>query len=123
MVKFRKIIVATVGIILVIAGILILVVQWFNWDRYRDDIAIWISSLTSQEVSIDGLIEIKLLPSPRVILTRVSVHDPEDELDEQYLHIGSVTARFDLINIFCFGYSLTLGALGLYLFNITQWYG
>ena len=100
MVKFRKIIVATVGIILVIAGILILVVQWFNWDRYRDDIAIWISSLTSQEVSIDGLIEIKLLPSPRVILTGVSVRDSEDELDEQYVHIGSVTARFDLINIF-----------------------
>ena len=77
MVKFRNIIGSIAAIVFITAGLLIAFVQWFNWDRYSDDIAVWVGSLTNQEIAIDGPVEVDLLATPRATITEISARDHE----------------------------------------------
>ena len=44
--NLRNIVLVSGGAVLVTVAILIAVIQWFNWDRYRGDAARWIGSST-----------------------------------------------------------------------------
>ena len=56
--NLRNIVLVSGAAVLVTVAILIAVIQWFDWDRYRGDAARWIGSITARPVSIDGAIDV-----------------------------------------------------------------
>jgi hypothetical protein len=80
--------------------ILILAIQWFNWDRYRGDVASWIGSVMNRTVTIDAAIDFKLFPSPRVYLSGVSIGNAEGNFTGQFLYVESAHAKFSLLPLF-----------------------
>ena len=100
MLNFRNIVLVSGGAVLVTVAILIAVIQWFNWDRYRGDAARWIGSVTARPVSIDGPIDVKLFPSPRLYLAGISIGNPEGDFTGQFVHVESAYARLNLTALF-----------------------
>ena len=100
MLNFRNIVLVSGVAVLVTVAILIAVIQWFNWDRYRGDAARWIGSVTARPVSIDGPIDVKLFPSPRLYLAGISIGNPEGDFTGQFVHVESVYARLNLTALF-----------------------
>ena len=81
--NLRNIVLASGGVILVTVAIIIAVIQWLNWDRYRSDAAHWIESVTARPVSIDGLMDVKLFPSPHLYLAGVSIGNSDDNFTDE----------------------------------------
>ena len=100
MLNFRNIVLVSGVAVVVTVAILIAVIQWFNWDRYRGDAARWIGSVTARPVSIDGPIDVKLFPSPRLYLAGISIGNPEGDFTGQFFHVESAFARLNLTALF-----------------------
>ena len=98
--NLRNIVLVSSGAVLLTVAILIAVIQWFNWDRYRDDAARWIGSVTARPVSIDGPIDVKLLPFPRLYLAGISIGNPEGNFTGQFFYIEGAYARLNLTALF-----------------------
>ena len=98
--NLRNIVLVSGGAVLLTVAILIAVIQWFNWDHYRDDAARWIGSVTARPVSIDGPIDVKLLPFPRLYLAGISIGNPEGNFTGQFFYIEGAYARLNLTALF-----------------------
>ena len=96
----RNIVLVSGSAVLVTVTALIVVIQWFNWDRYRDDAARWIGSVTARPVSIDGSIDVKLLPFPRLYLAGISIGNPAGDFTGQFVYIEGAYARLNLTALF-----------------------
>jgi len=84
-------------VVLLVGGILIAIAHFLDWGRYRDNVEKGVSSLVSQNISIDGEIILKIFPKPNFKLTEVTIYSGEG-FDKPLLYAGSITASFDLTN-------------------------
>ena len=96
----RNIVLVSGGAVLVTVAILIVVIQWFDWNRYRGDAARWIGSVTARPVSIDGPIDVKLFPSPHLYLAGISIGNPEGDFTGRFFQVESAYARLSLSALF-----------------------
>ncbi len=85
-------------VVLLLGGILISIVQFLDWGDYRDNIEEGIGAFISHTISIDGEISLKIFPKPNFKLTEVTIYSGEG-FDKPLLHVGSITANFDLTNL------------------------
>ena len=91
---------ASISAVLVAVVILIAVIHWFNWERYRSEIADWIGSSIARTVSIDGNVDVKLLPYLHFSLSGVSISNTERDSTGPLLYVENVNAKLNFVALF-----------------------
>ena len=59
----------------------VLALQYFNWDSYRDRVAVWLGSVIEREVSISDRLDFQLWPTTRLSVGGLRVSSPEGVSD------------------------------------------
>ena len=59
----KHLILSAVGLLVVLLILPVLTLQYFNWDSYRDRVAVWVGSVIEREVSISDRLDFRLWPS------------------------------------------------------------
>lgn len=71
--SIKKISFISIGGLAVVAGLLLVVPNFINWNNYRDTIKSGLSTITGRDVTIEGEINFKLLPSPALTASGVTI--------------------------------------------------
>ena len=75
-----------IGVLLVIALFTALIGPYFvDWSQYRADIEKYGREITGRDVSVDGVIDISLLPLPNISLGNVSVANAQGAHADKFL--------------------------------------
>ena len=80
------------GLILFLASI----IQWVDWNRYRDAVAQQISKAIDRPVSIDQGLSARLFPSVRLEVKGLAVGNPAGYSQEHFLTVENVRFELDM---------------------------
>ena len=80
------------GLILFLASI----IQWVDWNRYRDAVAQQISKAIDRPVSIDQGLSARLFPSVRLEVKGLAVGNPAGNYQEHFLAVENVRFELDM---------------------------
>ena len=80
------------GLVLILASI----VQWADWNRYRDAVARQISKVIDRPVSIDQGLSARLFPSVRLEVRGLAVGNPAGNYQEHVLTVENVRFELDM---------------------------
>ena len=67
----RKLIIGIVALIVLAVGAVLIVPGFLDWNRYKPDIAAAVEQQTGRKLAIDGDIDLRILPSPRLSVAGV----------------------------------------------------
>ena len=77
----KRLILSAVGLLVVLLILPVLALQYFNWDSYRDRVAVWLGSVIEREVSITDRLDFQLWPTTRLSISGLQVSSPENVSD------------------------------------------
>ncbi|RTZ63683.1 MAG: hypothetical protein DSZ34_08180, partial [Gammaproteobacteria bacterium] len=80
------------GLVLFLASI----IQWADWNRYRDAVAQQISEAIDRPVSIDQGLSARLFPSVRLEVRGLVVGNPAGNYQEHFLTVENVRFELDM---------------------------
>ncbi len=80
------------GLILVLASI----IQWVDWNRYRDAVAQQVSKAIDRPVSIDQGLSARLFPSVRLEVKGLAVGNPAGNYQQHFLAVENVRFELDM---------------------------
>ena len=80
------------GLILFLASI----IQWVDWNRYRDAVAQQIGKAIDRPVSIDQGLSARLFPSVRLEVKGLAVGNPAGNYQEHFLAVENVRFELDM---------------------------
>ena len=92
----KKLVGFLIGLI-VIAVVAVLVGPGFvDWNAYKPEITAAVEEKTGRKLSIDGAIELQILPSPRLSVARVRLANPEGASDPDMVSLDSLRVHVAL---------------------------
>ena len=97
--KLQKTVLVSLIAVFTMVLILVSLVQWFNWDRYKAPLASWVSSYTGYQVDIRGSIDMNLFPTPHLKLSGISVNSPTASNITLSADIERINAVLDINSI------------------------
>ena len=68
----RKVLIGFVGLIILAFAAVLIVPGFIDWNTYKNDITNQVASLTGRQLTIDGNIEMTVLPAPAITVNDVS---------------------------------------------------
>jgi uncharacterized protein involved in outer membrane biogenesis len=71
-----------------------------DWTRYRGDIEAFGSRLTGRAVKVEGPISVRLFPWPKLAIERVTVANPKDASEPDFLAAKRIEVRMTLAGLF-----------------------
>ena len=77
----KRLILSAVGLLVALLILPVLALQYFNWDSYRDRVAVWLGSVIEREVSISDRLDFQLWPTTRLSVGGLRVSSPEGVSD------------------------------------------
>lgn len=90
----------SLGIAALVVGALIVlaiaVVELVSWNFLKPRIAAQVASATGRELSIEGKVEVDLLPRPRITLHDVSLANPDWAGPDNFIHLDRLRAAPDV---------------------------
>lgn len=95
----RTLIVFAILFVLVAGGALI-APNFINWDKYKPQILAQLHDITGHEYTIDGSLELAILPYPHVIIDQLTVVTPMPSGDYELLSLEKASAQLGLAPLF-----------------------
>ena len=92
----KKILFAVIGLFVVVLAAALFGPGLINWNNHKAEGAAWIKSLTGRDVSIDGDIEITILPTPALIVKNVGLANIEGAANPEMVRLKSLEVRIAL---------------------------
>ena len=90
----KHLILSAVGLLVVLLILLVLALQYFNWDSYRDRVAVWVGSVIEREVSISDRLDFRLWPTTRLSVSGLQVSSPEGVSDLPLVNLAHGEIEF-----------------------------
>ncbi|HTK84732.1 MAG TPA: AsmA family protein [Patescibacteria group bacterium] len=72
----RRLIIGIVALAIVLGGVLVVAPSFIDWSKYKPEIIGRVHDATGYDVSIDGALSMTVLPSPRLVVEKLSVASP-----------------------------------------------
>lgn len=86
-----------IGALLVLVLCSALVAPFFvDWSDYRDRIEAYAQEITGRSIAIDGAIDVRLLPSPRIALSEVRLGNVDTAVSSDFLQAEQVVVELSL---------------------------
>ncbi|UCH75621.1 MAG: AsmA family protein [Rhodospirillales bacterium] len=83
----RKFLISALVLVSALAGSILIVPQFIDWNAYRRDVAAVIVQATGREVTIAGDLELSILPLPRLTVRKVGIASVDGAIDRDLLWI------------------------------------
>ena len=90
----KRLILSAVGLLVVLLILPVLTLQYFNWDSYRDRVAVWLGSVIEREVSISDRLDFQLWPTTRLSVSGLQVSSPEGVSDLPLVNLAHGEIEF-----------------------------
>ncbi|MFL2563528.1 MAG: AsmA family protein, partial [Arenicellales bacterium] len=90
----KHLILSAVGLLVVLLILPVLTLQYFNWDSYRDRVAVWVGSVIEREVSISDRLDFRLWPTTRLSVSGLQVSSPEGVSDLPLVNLAHGEIEF-----------------------------
>ncbi|MCH7806160.1 MAG: AsmA family protein [Proteobacteria bacterium] len=93
----KKKILITAGVLLLLLGVLVVLPNLVDWNKFKPQFADGVRAATGQEVTIEGELTFKLLPSPAVTAANVSLANVEGGVSENFIELERLDLRVELL--------------------------
>jgi len=94
--RLLKVISWTVACLFLVLLGTVLAVQWVDWNRHRDVVAGWVSSVLHRSVLIEERFAIQLFPEVKLDVAGLRIGNPEGDYQADFLTISEVSMALDL---------------------------
>ncbi len=96
----KKKILITVGVFVLLIGVLVVLPNLVDWNKFKPQFADGVRAVTGQNVSIEGDLKFKLLPSPALTAANVSLANVEGGFSENFIELEGLDLRLELMPLF-----------------------
>lgn len=93
----KKKILITAGVLLLLLGVLVVLPNLVDWNKFKPQFADGVRAATGQDVTIEGELTFKLLPSPAVTAANVSLANVEGGVSENFIELERLDLRVELL--------------------------
>jgi uncharacterized protein involved in outer membrane biogenesis len=96
----RKLIIGIVALIVLAVGAVLIVPGFLDWNRYKPDIAAAVEQQTGRKLAIDGDIDLRILPSPRLSVAGVRLANLAGAADPDMVSLQALEVHIALAPLF-----------------------
>lgn len=93
----KKILFASIGLIVVLAAAVLIVPSFIDWNAYKDDIAALVKRATGRDLLIAGDIDINVLPAPALVARDVRLANLPGATASDMVRLKSMQVRIALL--------------------------
>ena len=92
----KRLILSVVTVLVATVTVLVLALQYLNWNDHRDALASWLSVTINREVTISDSLDFQLWPVTRLGVSGLRLASPADTFDVDLLELKNGVIEFDL---------------------------
>ena len=90
----KRLILSAVGLLVALLVFPVMLLQYFNWNHYRDRVATWVGAAIEREVLISDRLDFQLWPTTKLSVSGLQISSPEGVSDLPLLNLQAGEVEF-----------------------------
>jgi uncharacterized protein involved in outer membrane biogenesis len=89
----KKLLIGFIGLAALLVGVALIAPSFINWNDYRAEIATEVHKATGRKLTIDGNIDVALLPAPKLSVAKVRLANLDGARDADMMRLDTLDVR------------------------------